>query len=107
VHRDDNKSADILTNDSNLFGSLSYFRCDDTTCPYYGKEHPVTTNSNNNRKNNSTPTSPMHNMIPSQLAEEVAECVHSKFYYDRIKYKSNIILTTKEEQEFNLRTERK
>jgi hypothetical protein len=110
VHRDDNnndtKSADILTNDSNLYGSLCHFRCTDLTCPYYGKEHPVT----NSKRIHSNSTSSMNMnmnmnmMIPSQLAEEVAECVNTKFYNDRIMYKSNIILTAKEEQEFNLRT---
>jgi hypothetical protein len=98
VHRDNNdrKTADILTNDCNLFSSLCHFRCTDLTCPFYGKEHPT-------KKTNPSPTS-SNSMIPRQLAEEVAECVNSKFYNDRIMYKSNLILTTKEEQEFNLRT---
>ena len=56
---------------------LSEFTCE-RKCPLKGGVHPISSRQHGHRFNAAA--------IPLALAEEVAEYVTSKFYFDRIRY---------------------
>jgi len=75
--RCDKKPTHLWTNDFDLACALREYTCRNK-CPYYGSTHPVGARGQGQYFNAAA--------IPEALAEEVAECVHSKFYRDRIRH---------------------
>lgn len=77
--RDEKKPTIIWTNDCRLISNLHEFKCENK-CPYHEEgPHPVCVRQDSHLYDFS--------VIPQPLAEEVAECVHAKFFDDRIRYK--------------------
>lgn len=91
--RDDKKPTRLWTNDFQLWGTLSSFKCGRHTCPYFDGDHPIGVRRHAARYNAAA--------IPESLADEVADHVHSTFYQRRIRHTPEVVLTKEEEEEFD------
>ena len=77
---DVNKPTNLWTNDYELFSRLNdqHFKCTKDTCPYFSGRHPEQVRGDSKLD---------HSAIPSALAEEVADYMQSKCYWNRVNYR--------------------